>query len=252
MADPTRLRSESGSWEALLLRSAPSFEPPSSAQEEVWRRMEVVSAVVAAAGVTGIAMHAATSAGSKMVGKALWLSALKLGAVVAIGVPAVGLTARAVMHHETHATAAAATSPAVQPARARAAGGPPIDSSPSGAPAAQVAVDVPKPGSGQRAGHTAARAESPDGPSALRAESLLLGVARAKLAAGDARGALEDVARLGAQFPHGRLLQEREVLAIDCLAAMGNRQGMRTRAREFLERFAESPYSAHLRQLLDL
>jgi hypothetical protein len=40
-------------------------------------------------------------------------------------------------------------------------------------------------------------------------------------------------------------------LAIDCLAAMQNHQGMRTRARAFLERFPDGPYSAHLRQLLE-
>jgi hypothetical protein len=256
-SDPPRLRSESGSWEALLLRSAPDLEPPPSAQDEVWRRLEVVSAVGAAAGMTGIATHAAASVGSKVVGKAIWLSVLKWGAVVAIGVPAVGLTARVAMHNEareTRAAVQAATpSPAVEPAGARSAGSSPPDSSQTGAPAERAAVDIPKAGSSQRAGHTAGRAESSttDAPSALRAESLLLGVARAKLAAGDSRGALEDVARLGVQYPHGRLVQEREVLAIDCLVAMGNRQGALARARAFLERFPESPYSAHLRQLLE-
>jgi hypothetical protein len=259
MADPPRLRSESGSWEALLLRSAPTLEPPPSAQDEVWRRLEVASAVgaAAAAGATGIAAHLATSAGSKMVGEGIWLSVLKWGAVVAIGVPAVGVTARVVMHRETHETRAvvqaAAPSPAVEPAHARAAGGSLPDSSQTSSPIERPVVDLPKPGSPQRAGHTAGHAESAmsDAPSALRAESLLLGVARAKLAAGDSRGALDDVARLGVQFPHGTLVQEREVLAIDCLSAMGNRPGMRTRARAFLERFPSSPYSAHLRQLLE-
>jgi hypothetical protein len=257
MADPPRLRSEPGSWEALLLRSAPSLEPPASAQDEVWRRLEIVSAVGAAASATGIAAHAAASAGSKMVGEGLWLSVLKWGAVVAIGVPAVGVTARVVMHRETHETRAgvqaATPSPAIEPANARPAGGSPPDRSPTDPAAERAVVDTPKPGGAQRVGHAAARAESStlDPPSALRAESLLLGAARAKLAAGDSRGALEDVARLGVQFPHGGLVQEREVLAIDCLAAMGNRQGMRTRAHALLERFPDGPYSAHLRQLLE-
>jgi hypothetical protein len=257
MADPPRLRSESGSLEALLLRSAPSLEPPPSAQDEVWRKLEIISAVGAAAGASGIAAHAAASAGSKMVGEGIWLSLLKWGAVVAIGVPAVGVTARVVMRRETHETRAAAQaatpSPAAEPANARTAGGSPTDSKQASTPAEQAVVDAPKPGNPQHGGHTAGRGESTmsDAPSALRAESLLLGAARAKLAAGDSRGALEDIARLGIQFPHGTLFQEREVLAIDCLAAMGNRQGARTRARAFLERFPDSPYSAHLRQLLE-
>jgi hypothetical protein len=239
------------------LRSAPRLEPPPSAEEEVWRRLEIASAVGVAAGGTEIAAHAAASAGSKMVGKGIWLAALKWGAVVAIGLPAVGVTARVVMHRETHENHVAVPTRtpwlAVEPTSARAAGGSPPDSSPTGAAAEPGVADMPKLGSPQRAGHTAVRAESTlsSAPSALRAESLRLGVARAKLATGDSRGALEDVARLGVQFPHGALVQEREVLAIDCLAAMGDRQGMRTRTRAFLERFPDGPYSAHLRQLLE-
>jgi hypothetical protein len=257
MADPPRLRSESGSWEALLLRSAPSLEPPTFAEDEVWRKLEVASAVGAAAGVTGIAAHAAASAGSKMIGNSIWLSVLKWGALVAIGAPAAGVTARVLMHRNTHETRAVAHTatppPAAEPANARAAGGSPPDSPQTAPPPERAAVDLPKPGNQQRAGHPPGRAESTtsDVPSALRAESILLGVARGKLAVGDSRGALEDVARLGVQFPHGRLVQEREVLGIDCLAAMGNRQSMRTRARALLERFPDGPYSAHLRQLLE-
>jgi hypothetical protein len=253
MADPSRLRSESGSLEALLLRSAPSLEPPPSAQDEVWLRLEVATAVGAAAGATGIAAQAAASTGSKMVVKGIWLSVLKWGGIVAIGVPAVGVAARVAMNRERHETRPTVQAATPSPAIARIAGSSAPDSSQTGILAERAVVDTPKPTSPQRTGHTAGRAESTmsDAPSALRAESLLLGVARAKLAAGDSRGALDDVARLGVRFPHGTLVQEREVLAIDCLEAMGNRQGMRARALSLLERFPDGPYSAHLRQLLE-
>ena len=49
------------------------------------------------------------------------------------------------------------------------------------------------------------------------------------------------------EFPHGRLVQEREVLAIDCLAALGEGEAARARAAAFLARFPVSPYAAHVR-----
>jgi outer membrane protein assembly factor BamD (BamD/ComL family) len=87
--------------------------------------------------------------------------------------------------------------------------------------------------------------------SALLAESALLGDARAKLAAENSRGALDDVARLENRFPHGRLVQEREVVAIDAHAGLGNRAALRARAQAFLERFPQSPYASHVRQSLE-
>jgi hypothetical protein len=37
---------------------------------------------------------------------------------------------------------------------------------------------------------------------------------------------------------------------MDCLAALGDGEGARTRARAFLDRFPMSPYLAHVRQLV--
>ena len=73
--DPPRLRSETGSVEALLLRSARNVEPPPHAEDEVRRRLDVVLTVgVGLAGATGIAAEtarqarsAATSAQPRMV-----------------------------------------------------------------------------------------------------------------------------------------------------------------------------------------
>src|SRR5262249_29562579 len=88
-------------------------------------------------------------------------------------------------------------------------------------------------------------------PSALQAESLLLREARAKLAAGDARGALDDVARLEVKHARGRLIQEREIVAIDALVALGDSEAARRRAVAFLARFPQSPYAAHLLERVD-
>jgi hypothetical protein len=79
----------------------------------------------------------------------------------------------------------------------------------------------------------------------------LLRAAQERYAGGDPRGALDDVGRLSAQFPLGWLVQEREVLAMDCLAALGDRVGARARAQTFLDRFPQSPYLAHVRQFVE-
>ena len=248
MADPPRLRSESGTLGALLLRSAPSFEPPPSAEEEVWRRLQMVTAVSAAAGATGLAAHAAVSAGAKVFGNAVWFGLLKWGMIVAIGLPAVGMTTRWALQGKSRVTAGPVPAPVAEsfPKMLSGADGtarslPTLESTQVIVPRERPVADAPK---------HAVPILVRDMPSALKTESLLLGVARSKFAAGDARGALADVTQLGVEFPHGGLVQEREVVAIDCLAALGDRRGMRARAVSFLERFPSSPYAGHLRQLL--
>jgi hypothetical protein len=236
MGDPRRLRSESGSLGARLLRSAPRLEPPPRAQEEVWRRLQ--GATLGAAGTAlGAALATRTAAaGSNIAGKTFWLAVLKWGAVVAIAAPTVGVAAHFARRPEAQGSEGPfATKSMVAVARAPATPRRP-------ASAAEPAMkEAPPP----------APASRPSQASALRAETLLLGAARAKLAAGDNRGALDDVARLEAQFPRGALVQEREVVAIRALAALGNRPGLTARASTFLQRFPDGPYSAHVRQILE-
>ena len=252
MADPPRLRSDSGSLEALLLRSSRSCEPPPLAEDEVWRRVQVMTAAGAAVGATGLAVQTASvgSVGSKIAAGGLWLSVMKWTAVVAIALPAAGVGTRWVLHRAAGSaavvpTAAAPEPRAIVPAQVS-------DFDPTRATSATVVVPAaPKPAASPQRAHGASVTEpsAQDAPSALRKESLSLGAARARFAAGDARGALDDVARLGAEFPRGRLVQEREVLAMDCLAALGEGESARTRAVAFLSRFPASPYLAHVRQL---
>jgi hypothetical protein len=252
MGDPPRLRSASGSLEALLLRSSRALEPPPSAEEEVWGKLQVMTAAGAAAtAATAAGLAGPTAAGSKIVAKTLWLSALKWGAVLAIAVPAVGVTAHYGLRRR--APAIAVTPAPIVSLRTSLADGPSqapaSEATESAAPQALVApavsADTPLP---QRVHGAPGRRET---SSALKKEGLSLGAARAKFAQGDARGALEDVSRLGAEFPHGRLVQEREVLAVDCLAALGDLEAERSRAHAFLARFPASPYVAHVRQLLE-
>ena len=259
--DPPRLRSESGTVEALLLKSAPSLEPPPSAEGELWKRLEVLGTVGAAAVASGVAVHAAASAGPKIAGKAaanaIWLSLIKWGVVVSIGVLGAGATTRFIAHRKAAAndvTARATTTTHVTEAAAKPADTSALPSVPMDpiAPNASSESTAP-PAITSEHGHARAPVESSaEARSALRAESLLLGAARAKLGSGDSQGALDDVARLRAQFPRGKLVQEREVVAIDALAALGNRSTLQARARAFLGRFPSSPYADHVRSIAAL
>jgi hypothetical protein len=230
---------KSGSLEARLLRSSPGFEPPAHAQDEVWQRLKGLGAAGAAVGAFGLGGHAAAAAG-KVGGKALWLWAAGVG--LAVAVPAAAVATYWVGHRAPRASkvaVVAATPGSAAPSANDTAGQPAPE-------AAQTPVLAEAPL------HEPARSRSASHalPSALKAESRLLAAARAKFAAGDPAGALDDVARLAAQFPHGELLQEREVVAIDCLEALGDRTGTRARALAFRERFPNSPYTAHVRSVL--
>jgi hypothetical protein len=240
MMDPPRLRTKSGSLEARILRSSPGFEPPAHAQEEVWRRLTGLGAVGATAGMLGLGARTAAAAG-KLAGKAVWMWAA--GASLAVIIPAAGVTTYWVAHR-----GASGGSPAAVAAATPSTAGAAADDT-SERPVPHEAAPAPIPGA---LPHDVPRSKTASHatPSALKAESLLLSGARAKFAAGDASGALDDVARLASQFPHGELVQEREVVAIDCLAALGDRAGMRARALAFRERFPSSPYTAHVRQVL--
>jgi hypothetical protein len=248
MSDPPRLKLIQGSPEALLLASARTVEPPSSAEEEIWRRLETITTVGAAAGTAALLSLRPAATGAKLAGKGLWLAVLKWGAIVAVGAPAVGVAVheslpvilRAV--HIVAPTRPAADKPPIMPA---------VDSKPA-PEAAQIAapdhLDVVDP-STSRPVHPVGK--SLTGLSALTKESDQLAAARAKLARGDPRGALADIARLSSEFPHGRLRQEREVVAIDCLMALGERDAARARSRTLLREFPSSPYAAHLSRVLE-
>jgi hypothetical protein len=80
----------------------------------------------------------------------------------------------------------------------------------------------------------------------LSAESALLMQARAQLRSGDATAAQQTLNRLRAQIPKGMLGQEREVLAIEVLAARGDAEAARRRARAFIVAYPKSPHSPQL------
>jgi hypothetical protein len=230
MGDPRRLRSESPSPAALLLRSAPRLEPPPAAKGEVWRRLQAASAIAAASPATQAA------AGSKIAGKAFRSGLLNWGAV---GGPAILVAA----HFAAHTDRRMEEPPAATESFARSSRAPEARLPPA-TPASETAMRHPLP-----PGPASSPAASP--VSSLRAETAMLGVARERLSAGACRDALDEVTKLAARFPRGALTQEREVVAIGALAGLDDRQALSARAAAFLQRYPDSPYAVHVRHFVE-
>jgi hypothetical protein len=265
MSDPDRLRLKAGSAEARLLGAARSVEPPADAEQEVWRRLHAASAVGVAAGAAALLAERSAAGGSSLIAKLGTAAGLKWLAVVAVAAPVAGIAVqqsvvRARRAAATHVEAPRVTAPAVeaQPASAMPAAGAGAGAPPAEAPVVAITTTTddsrlrpvraaPTP-SNTPVAAVGAKSDPRASLTSLTKEGRLLGVARSKLASGDARGALAEVAHLDALFPSGALVQEREIVAIDALGALGDTEGARARADAFLRSFPASPYAAHLRQ----
>jgi Outer membrane lipoprotein len=261
MGDPHRLLSklsEGSDLERELLASLERADPPAHAKAEAWARVSAQIAAVAA--VSTVASSAAavsaategTKAAAGVAAKAGLAPAIFqiLGAktVLALAVAGVAVSATAVwlhVHQSAHTPtkahsplAAAPIVPAEAPEPTAAPSGetasPEPAASPVADPVAVVTDTAAKPSLEQRK------------KDQLSAESALLTQARAELRKGDASGAEQLLNRLQARFPKGVLGQEREVLAIEVLAARGNTAAAKRRAQAFISSFPESPHSAQL------
>jgi hypothetical protein len=87
--------------------------------------------------------------------------------------------------------------------------------------------------------------------SRLEAEASLLAKARSELRNGQPRAALGTLNQLQSSFPRGGLSQEREVLAVEVLAANGNVAAAKRKANAFIAAHPASPYSAKLERFVD-
>ncbi len=239
MSDPTRLRDGQGEERALL--DALRAEAPSEEQSgAMWK---VIAAQAAAVSV------ASTASAAKVVGavvpKAL---AAKVALVVALG-------AAGVVYVQTRP---APVQPVVEQSVAVEAS-PPVPSPPpapdlcteaasdctdAAAPLLEVA---PPP---VRAAKRARRVAAPTPLDTLQGESRLLALARAQLRAKDLAGAEQTLHHAREQFPDGALGQEREVMQIELLAALGDSEGADHRARRFLRKNPDSPHAKSVRRFL--
>jgi len=261
MGDPHRLLSRLSDGDDLereLLGSIQRADPPDFAKAEAWARLSTQIAAVAlvssahssaaAASSAGAAPGAVAESGAVAIGakSALAPLAIKaLGAKVAIALAVAGtaMGASAIWVHTRAERPALAVAPHVAAAPAV-----PMEA-PVAAPSAPVAAvdvtDLPAEVTPDAAAKSAPSAEQRRRDQ-LSAESGLLTQARAELRKGDARGAQQLLNRLQVQFPKGVLGQEREVLAIEVLAAQGNSASAKRRAQAFIAAYPESPHSAQL------
>lgn len=241
--DPERLLGAGSGAEPLereLLLSVRDVGPPSGAQDEAWRALAAQLAAIAAA--TAVTSSTAATAGKASAGGLVGGAFSTKLAVVALGS---GLA----LSGGYWALRAAERSPAVAPRPVEAPARPSLSASPT-VPVEAPSLQEPLP-EVERVEGGPSRKSPPPRQDALQAESALLTQARAQLRSGNAGGAQASLDRLQAQFPKGMLAQEREVLAIEVLAARGNASGARQRARAFIKAFPKSPHSQKLARFVE-
>ncbi|CAN90714.1 hypothetical protein sce0557 [Sorangium cellulosum So ce56] len=246
MGDPERLlsvRSGADPLERELLGSVRHVGPPEGAKERAWRGIAgQLAAGTAAGAAAGSSAAAATKAGAgSLLPPAL---SVKAAAVLVGGGLVLGGGYWALSSPDEPPAPPSAAAPERAPAEAPQAPVAPLEE-PKALPEPPLdgptAAEPPRRPSGPK----------PTETDLLRAESALLTEARAKLRSGDVAGATALLERLRAQFPNGVLRQEREVLAIDVLAARGNAQEAKRRAQAFVKQYPKSPHSAKLGRFLD-
>jgi Tetratricopeptide repeat len=275
MGDPKRLLTSSEVGDELgreLLASVRNVAPPPGAKDQAWDGMAVqiaAAATIGAAAATaaatvsaeGVAQAAggATAIGASMKPPAAALIAasakLFTAKTVAVAMLA-GSTVAAGGYWASHRAAdkrnaAPSSSPAMEqpapnlaatPSRAQQVTAPCDPAFPT-IPCAPVATNEP--------------AEDPRRPpddrrprNLLGLESALLTEARAQLRRGEPQAALATLERLQTRFPRGVLMQEREVLNIQVLSALGDTPAANRRARAFLDKYPTSPHAPQLRRFL--
>jgi hypothetical protein len=242
MTDPHRLSSnlsDADDLERDLLASIRQVDPPAGAKSEAWDKLSVQ---IAAVGLVSVASVQGTTAASPA-----WLSGAFKGTLgkVLLGVAVAGTGSALWLHARDEQPAAhvAATAVAVAvspPPAPTAPLAPTSEIAPVVPPAAATPVEIPTKLSGE-----ASREDR------LSAESQMLTRARAELRRGNAASAQRILEQMRVKFPNAVLGQEREVLNIEVLAARGNSDAARRRARAFIAAYPKSPHSAQLARFAD-
>jgi hypothetical protein len=119
-------------------------------------------------------------------------------------------------------------------------------SAPSPSPALASAPSVPFAPSSASASARASLAPAPAEP-----EGVLLARAHDALLHGSPQRALALAAEHGRAYPHGALAQEREVIAIEALAAAGRHDEARARAATFRAAYPGSSHQARIDRLVE-
>ena len=284
MSEPTRLR-ERGGPGALLLGAAADDGPSATSFERTAQRLGVAGAVLGATSTvattaaggtaakgamaggalagaaaatgtaTGTGLGAGVAAGSASVlaakvGFALVLSAALVGGATIATRPSPKLESPTT----SPATSATIVAPTTSNAAIAAANGVRVPETTATAPPLEVAVSPapPLPSPVETSPKKASTGVKPVSPDPLHDEVLRLDEARAKLARGDAAGALVSLDQHDREFPRGLLGAEADVLRVEALVKAGRRDEAHARGERLLEREPNGPHAKRLRTLLGL
>jgi len=233
--------SDASNLERELLGSMRDVRPPAHAREQAWRG--IAASLAAGAVATSVAPAAASSTAAKT--GVLATSTLLTKAIVTLAASGIAVGGY-------FAAQQAFEPPAAQP-RERAAEVVPaarakqVEPTPSVEANEIVQPEALEPNALKLAPRNSERKRK----DLLIAESALLTRARAALRAGDPSGAQRLIDRMTSEFPGGVLEQEREVLAIEVVAARGDTAAAKQRTMSFAKRYPSSPHTTRLRPLLD-
>jgi hypothetical protein len=272
MTDPERLLSgammdDDAELEVRLLASIRDVSAPPSAKAQAWETIArnigaATASIGAAAGAAAIvrSLSQAPAPLAPVIKTAATGIFSSLGVKVAVGVAvtsaALGVGGNWVMHHAETSTARSVVDPAakapmttktatavVATPTSAAAG---VDVAPAGTTEAEAQPTAASPDALGVETRALRRAQPEN---TLDAESALLTEARGRLRSGKPRAALAELRQLDQRFPRGALRQEREVLAIEALSAIGDDASARRRAHAFLKAYPASPHAPVLRRL---
>ncbi len=204
-----------------LLREVGPEPVPDGAFEQVALRLEATLAGAGAGAAGGITAESAASSPRGISGL-LSSPAVSLPLVFALGVGAGAA-------YVNEFTGSAESAPPLLPASALVSAAPRLELP----PLAPVPVKVAPPASSAPAPFTPAA-------SSLSHERGLLDRARAKMAAGEADGALASLNQHARSYPRGLLSEEREAMAVNALVALGRAPEARRRGQAFNQRYPSS------------
>lgn len=242
-------------FERSLFESAHGDAPPPGATERAWRRFAADAALLApvasASAPRGwFESAAARAARWTLIGAigggglvAVWLRPqAPASAPVAAPVPALS-PALTVREPPAAATPpdSAVSSLAVRPLEAAPASAPPASAPPASSIARPHKPSVPSP--------IAPASKSSTVESALAREVAALDAARTALAVGANASALRQIAQYHRDFPQGELSADADVVAIEALAAEGDRAATKRAASRFLRQHPRDPHVARIREL---
>ena len=226
-------------WAALSLKlAAPATAAAAALSSGAPATASGASAVATASSITAVALVKSATLGVALgaaVGTGLFFGARSEAprpAATVVGNRGVGDLGATGVRAPFHVAAPSSGAP---PAAAASDSAPPVLVTPPPVerPAPHVEVSAP--------------ARAPVQPP-LESESRRVARAHALLRAGDAGAALALLDALARDEPNGLLVQEREALVVEALAALGRHDAARARADAFLARFPRSPHTAAVRR----